>query len=56
MPVGARVRLSATLSGFERRDNGQYMMKAENVLEIEGSDKPALLAETIAVMVPGPNA
>lgn len=54
--VGARVRLHARLVSFERKDNGQYLMKAENTLEIEGSEKPALLAETLAILVPGPDA
>lgn len=56
VPVGASVRLHATLTGFERKDNGQYLMKAENTLEIKGSDKPALIAESLAILVPGPNA
>lgn len=56
VPVGARVRLHAKLVGFERKDNGQYLMKAENTMEIEGSDKPALLAESLAILVPGPDA
>lgn len=56
VPVGAKVRLHSTLTSFERKDNGQYLMKTENTMEIEGTDKPALLAETLAILVPGPNA
>ncbi|MEM7240877.1 MAG: MaoC family dehydratase [Pseudomonadota bacterium] len=56
VPVGAKVRLHAKLVSFEKKDNGQYLMKAENTLEIEGSDKPALIAETLAILVPGPKA
>lgn len=56
VPVGARVRLHAKLLSFERKDNGQYLMKAENTLEIDGSDKPALIAESLAILVPGPDA
>ncbi len=54
VPVGAKVRLSVTLQGFEQRDNGQYLMKVSNTLEIQGSDKPALIAETLATLVPQP--
>ena len=54
--VGARVRLHSRLVSFDRRDSGQYLMKTENTMEIEGSDKPALIAETLATLVPGPNA
>lgn len=56
VPVGAKLRLHSKLIGFDRKDNGQYLMKAENTMEIEGSDKPALLAESLAVLVPGPDA
>ncbi|MEW9919229.1 MaoC family dehydratase [Marimonas sp. MJW-29] len=56
VPVGAKVRLHAKLVSFERKDNGQYLMKAENTMEMEGADKPVLLAETLAILVPGPGA
>ena len=51
--VGARVRLKTILVSFEKKDNGQYLMKTENTMEIEGADKPALIAETLAMLVPG---
>ncbi len=54
--VGSNVRLHTKLVSFEKRDNGQYLMKTENTMEIEGSDKPALIAETLAMLVPGPSA
>lgn len=54
--VGSNVRLHVKLMSFEKKDNGQYLMKAENTLEVEGSDKPALIAESLAILVPGPNA
>lgn len=54
VPVGAKVRLHVKLMSFERKDNGQYLMKVENTIEIEGGDKPALIAETLAILVPGP--
>jgi acyl dehydratase len=56
VPVGSRVRLHARLVGFDRKDNGQYLMKTENEIEIEGTDKPALIAESLAILVPGPDA
>ena len=56
VPVGAKVRLHAKLNGFDRKDNGQYLMKTENTIEIEGADKPALIAESLAILVPGPGA
>ncbi|MEM6620348.1 MAG: MaoC family dehydratase [Pseudomonadota bacterium] len=56
VPVGARVRLHSKLLAFDRKENGQYLMKAENTLEIEGSEKPALIAESLAMLVPAPGA
>ncbi|MEP5730554.1 MAG: MaoC family dehydratase [Sulfitobacter sp.] len=56
VPVGAKVRLHATLVSFQRKDNGQYLMKAANTMEMEGADKPVLLAESLAILVPGPDA
>ena len=56
VPVGAKVRLHAKLLSFERKDNGQYLMKAENTMEMDGAEKPVLLAETLAILVPGPGA
>lgn len=56
VPVGAKVRLHSKLVGFDRKDNGQYLMKTENTMEIEGADRPALLAESLAILVPGPDA
>ncbi len=56
VPVGANVRVHSTLTGFDRKDNGQYLMKTENTIEIQGSDKPALIAESLAILVPGPDA
>ena len=31
-------------------------MKSENTIEIEGSDNAALIAESLAILVPGPDA
>jgi acyl dehydratase len=56
VPVGAKVRLHVKLTGFDRKDNGQYLMKSENAMEIEGADKPALIAESLAILVPGSDA
>ena len=52
--VGSKVRLRSTLMAFDEKGPGQYLMKSNNVLEIEGEDKPALIAETLAMLVAGP--
>lgn len=48
--VGARIRLRSTLVSVENRGPGQYLMKADNVVEIEGEEKPALTAETLIMV------
>ena len=52
VPAGARVRLRVTLSGVEPREGGQMIMRTQNTLELEGSEKPALIAETLALLIP----
>lgn len=48
--TGARVRLRTTLLSVEPQGPGQYLIKAENTIEIEGGQKPALIAETLAML------
>lgn len=50
--AGARVRLRVILAGIEPRNGGQVIMKTRNTLEVEGSEKPALIAETLALLIP----
>ncbi len=54
--VGSRVRLQTKLVSFDRKENGHYLMKTENTIEIENVDKPALISENLALLVPGPDA
>lgn len=49
--AGSRVRARATLAGAERIPTGVRARTAVT-LEIEGGDKPALVAETLTVFVP----
>ena len=51
--AGARVRLRVVLVGVEPKDGGQLVIKTMNTLLVEGSDKPALIAETLALLIPG---
>ncbi len=52
VPAGARVRLRVTVDGVDEKSNGQILLKTKSVLEIENSDKPALIAETLALLIP----
>ena len=47
--VGARVRLHRTLEKFEAIEGGARLTFGNSV-EIEGSDRPALVAETVSVI------
>src|SRR6266436_9155594 len=56
VPAGARVRLRVVLTGIEPRDGGQMIMRTQNTLEVEGAEKPALIAETLALLIPAAGA
>ncbi len=49
--AGSRVRASATLAGAERIPTG-IRVRETVTLEVEGADRPALVAETLTVYVP----
>ncbi len=44
------------LAGIEPKEGGQVVMKTLNTMEVEGSEKPALIAETLALLVPASGA
>jgi acyl dehydratase len=50
--AGSRVRMRSTLVSFEEKGAAQYLMKTNNVIEIEGEDKPALVAEALVMFIP----
>ena len=49
--AGARVRNRVTLLTVERKGGGRVIVKTMNELQIDGEDKPALIAETLAMLV-----
>lgn len=48
---GARVRNRVELVSAEDKGEGRTLIKTRNTLEIEGEDKPALVAETLAMLL-----
>ena len=52
--VGSRVRSISTLTDVTEKGQGQILMTSNVVVEIEGEEKPALVADvlTLAVMAP----
>jgi len=51
---GARVRDHITLVGTEDRGAGRILTRTRHVVEIEGEEKPALVADTLALLLPQP--
>lgn len=50
---GGRIRGILTLLAVDAKGPGQYLMRYGVTVEIEGSNKPALAAEWLAMMVKG---
>lgn len=47
--VGSRIRNRATLKSVEEKGGGRVLITTENTVEIEGEDKPAMVAESLAI-------
>lgn len=50
VPAGARVRDTITLDSVERKNAG-VMVIMTHVIEIDGADRPACIAESVSLMV-----
>jgi len=48
--AGSRVRMRVTLLSVEDRGQGRLLLKTQNIFEIEGEEKPALSAESLALV------
>jgi acyl dehydratase len=51
---GARMRARITLADVEDKGGGRVLMTTRHVVEIEGEDKPALVADTLALLLGRP--
>lgn len=49
--AGARVRNRLSLIAADRKGDGRVLVRMENAVEIEGERKPALVAESLALLV-----
>jgi len=47
--VNKRIRNRAVLKGVEDKGGGRILVTTENTVEIEGEDKPAMVAESLAM-------
>jgi acyl dehydratase len=50
--VGSRVRLRVQVLSVDPRPDGSLLVKNQSTVEVEGSAKPALVAETLSLAVP----
>jgi acyl dehydratase len=48
--AGSRIRMRVRLLSIEDRGKGRLLLRTENTFEIEGEDKPALTAESLALV------
>ena len=49
--AGKRVRNHVKVTGVEDKSNGRVLLTTENTFEIEGEDKPALVALFLAMLI-----
>ena len=52
VPVGSRVRLRQSIASAEKTKDGGVRVILDGTLEIEGSDRPAVVAQTIRLIFP----
>ena len=51
MAAGSRVRVLVKLAAMEAKGPGRWLISTENTVEIEGQDKPALIATTLVMAI-----
>jgi acyl dehydratase len=51
VPVGSRIRCHMRLISSEDRGGGRFLVKTENRIEVEGIEKPAMIAEWLVLLV-----
>ena len=49
--VGSKVRTKSTLLSVDDKGDGRYLLKYEVVMEIEGQEKPAYVAESLSMFI-----
>ena len=49
--AGVRVRVRVTLLSVTDKGGGRRLLKTSNTVEIEGEEKPALIAETLSLLI-----
>ncbi len=49
VPAGSKVRMRTKLLSVTEKSGGRFLFKTENTVEIDGFDKPAMIAETLSL-------
>ncbi len=49
--VGSRIRIRSVLSEFTEKGTGKYLLKVNQTIELEGSEKPACIAEFLSMFI-----
>lgn len=50
VPVGSRIRNRCVLKEIKQKSDGKFTLTIDNTVEIEGKEKPALVAEVLALL------
>jgi acyl dehydratase len=51
VPSGSKVRDTMKLTGVEEKENGRILVTVTHTVNVEGSEKPAMVAESLAMFV-----
>ena len=51
--VGSRIRARFVLMSIEEKNPGQWLLKNQATVEIDGQQKPAMIAESLALVITG---
>jgi acyl dehydratase len=51
VPAGARIRDHITLTSVEDKGGGRVLLTTRHTVEIEGEEKPAMIADTLAMFL-----
>ena len=50
--VGTKIRMNSVIEEVTERDNGVIYLKIKRVVEMEGGERPAMVASTISLLYP----
>jgi len=53
--TGKRIRTHAVLTSTEKKTGGRVLLTVSCTVEIEGEKKPAVVADLLSLMIPGPH-